>query len=199
MLASIKEHFSHSAAAGMAPPRERSYSGFPWWHALLVEANREEVAAQWLMRVRVFVYLPTFMVKVRRRGHRHFHKLRAAIPGLLFVPEDMIEQWHRDDVLHYAPIYGFVHAANALPARLTKGDIELVRTLEARLNLPPEAKGVFFKLRQEVRFKDGSPWQSWLGGVIFDIVDEDRIGVLVPKLFGCPRKVYVPASEIEAM
>lgn len=178
---------------------ERVYSGFPWWHALLVKSNKEEAAAQWLMRVRVFVYLPTFMSHIHCRGKIHRSRLRAAMPGLLFVPDEMIEQWHRDDVLDHAPIYGFVRAPGGDPARMPKSEIEKVRLLEAKLNLPPAAKGVIFKVGQQVRFVEGSTFEDLGTARILEIASESRIRVQGPKLFGGVRPFWVPASEIEAM
>lgn len=180
-----------------APLRE--YSGFPWWHVLLVQPNREQKSAEWLKRVNVFVYLPTFTKQVCRRGRGHVARLYAALPGMLFVPCEIIDIPRRNEVFDHAHVRGFIKTATGYPAMVPKADIELIRLLEGKLNLPPEAKGVFFKCGQQVRFKDGSLWQSWGGGRIFDIVSEARIGVEVHGLFGRTTPVYVPASEIEAM
>lgn len=182
--------------------QDRVYSGFPFWHGLVVAPNREEKSAIWLRdNVGILVYLPTFTKQVRCQGHVTAHRARlyAALPGLLFVPEEFIHIPRRKEVFDYARVHGFMKGASGYPLRILKAEIELIRLLEAKLNLPPEAKGTFFKVGQEVRFHDGSLWQSWGGGTIVEIASESRIGVEVPYLFGRTTKVFVPASEIEAM
>lgn len=181
-----------------AVPAEREYSGFPWWHVLLVEPNREQTAAKWLQRVRVFVYLPMFSRVVKRRGPRGCRKWCAAIPGMLFVPREMMDIQRRDEVFEYAHVRGYLRDEAGAPASITKANIEEVRLLEAKLNLPPEAKGVLFKVGQKVRFVS-SILESWGTGIVFEIVSETRIGVEVDRLFGRTTRVYVAASEIEAI
>jgi len=178
---------------------QRDYSGFPWWHALLVPPNHEQKSADWLHRVRVFVYWPTFSRKICRRGHVSMRRQCAVLPGMLFVPREMIDFPRRDEVFGYAEVHGFIRNSEGGPSAIGKPDIEMIRLLEAKLNLPPEAKGVFFKVGQEVRFGEDSILWGWRQGTIFEIADETRIGVEVPGLFGRATRVYVPASEIEAM
>ncbi len=179
-----------------------AYDGFPWWRALLVKSSGEMKAAKWLHRVQIFPYAPTFTRHVHWRGKIHHARQHAVIVGMIFVPERYldsvsVEAWRA--VSELAGIYGEMRGTAGEMARISKSDIEEVRRMEADLNLPQEAIGVEFKVGQEVRFKDGSLWQGWNGGTVFDIVDVCRIGVEIPKLFGCGAPVYVPASEIEAM
>lgn len=179
-----------------------AYDGFPWWRALLVKSSGEMKAAQWLHRVRVFVYLPTFTRHVHRRGKIHHARQQAVVSGMLFVPEmhlNSVPDELYDRVLDMAGVYGMLKRGDGSPASISKADIELVRLMEAKVNLPQEVVGVSFKVGQEVRFKDASLWLSWIGGTIFEIADYTRIGVEIPRLFGRTCKIYVPATEIEVM
>jgi transcription antitermination factor NusG len=180
------------------PAPEREYSGFPWWHALLVESNREERSANWLAKVHVHVYLPTFSKVVRRSRSVSMRRLCAAIPGMLFVPQEMMQISRRSEVFEYAHVRGYIRTADGNPKMLPKSDIELIRLMEAKLNLPPEAKGVFFKIGQRVRFSS-DVYEAWGIGTVIEVAAEARIGVEVDRLFGRATKVYVPASEIEAI
>jgi transcription antitermination factor NusG len=189
---------------GLAPKTDviAEYNGFPWWHGLLVPPNAERKAADWLKRVNVFAYWPTFVKQCRsggRRPHIQRAKLCAAIPGMIFIPQEMMDMERRDEVFDYAGVRGYIRTTDGSPKPIAKADIELIRLMEAKLNLPPEAKGVLFKMRQKVRFLDGSLWQAWGNGLIVEIASEHRIGIEVSGLFGRTTKVYVPAHEIEAM
>lgn len=182
-------------------PPERVYSGFKWWHALLVEPNREQKAAEWLAKLRVFVYLPTFTKRVfiSRMSRLRRCKLYPALPGMLFVPQEMMDIPRRDEVFKFAHVRGYIRSSSGYPTMIAKSDIELIRLMEAKLNLPPEAKGVLFKMGQRVTFTNTLFGYSWGNGVIIEIASESRIGVEVDCLFGRKTKVYVPASEIEAL
>jgi transcription antitermination factor NusG len=180
---------------------ERVYSGFPWWHALLVEPNREQKSAEWLAKVDVHVYLPTFTrrVFISRASRLRRAKLYAALPGMLFVPQEMMNIERRDEVFQFARIRGYIRTSDGYPKLIAKSDIELIRLMEAKLNLPPEAKGVLFKMGQRVGFINPLYGYAWGNGTIVEIASESRIGVEVDHLFGRKTKVYVPASEIEAL
>lgn len=177
------------------------YNGFPWWHALLVEPNRETKAADWLKRVNVFAYLPTFTKQIRHDARQRSHraKLCAALPGMIFIPQDMMDIPRRDEVFKYAHVNGYIRASDRKPKMIAKADIELIRLMEAKLNLPPEAKGVLFRVGQRVTFTDNLYAWSWGNGTIIEIASEHRIGIEVDHLFGRTTRVYVPASEIEAL
>jgi len=176
------------------------YNGFPWWHGLLVQPNSERKAADWLRRVNVYPYVPTFTKQVRCgvRSRAHRAKLCAALPGMIFIPQEMMDMPRRDEVFDYAGVRGYIRTTDGSPKPISKADIELIRLMEAKLNLPPEAKGTFFKVGQGVQFT-GDILSSWGTGTIFAIASESRIGVEVKALFGRTTKVYVPASEIEAL
>lgn len=184
------------------PAPERVYSGFPWWHALLVEPNREPKSAKWLIdHTSIHPYLPTFSKVVRRRGAgpNSCRRLCAAISGMMFVPQEMMDIPRRREVFEYAHISGFIRDNKGGPKLISKADIELIRLMEAKLNLPPEAKGVVFKTGQQVRFSNDLYDLAWGTGRIIEIASESRIGVEVASLFGRATKVYVPAHEIEAV
>ena len=180
------------------PPPVPNYQGALVWYMLRVAPMSEIRAAERLKVGNVLVYLPTFSKMVRRRGRLHFHRLYAAITGMLFLPEEMLDVPNRRALFEFARIQDFVRVG-ANPARLTKQDIELVRIMEAKLNLPQAAKGVLFKVGQKVTFTDALFGANWVSGIIFAIDGPTRIGVEVPGLFGCGAKVWVPESEIEAM
>ena len=182
------------ALLAVAAPAD--YQGFREWHILLVQPSSEQRAAKWLKRRYIDVYLPTFTRQVcRRRGTRR-PQLYAAIPGYLFVPREIVEiaGWAN---IHDAPdVRGFIRDSEGHPAIVSKAAIEMIRIIEAKLNLPPERKGVLFTKNQQVRFKDSLYWH-WKGP-IKEIVSEGRIGIEV-NLFGRATLVYAPASEIEAI
>jgi hypothetical protein len=171
----------------------------PWWHALLVPPNREVKSRDWLARFMPEVYLPSFNKQVCRSRHLRVHTTRrcAALPGMLFAPVEALDIPKRREVFDYARVRGFMRSSDGLPQIIHLRDINKIKLLEAKLNLPPEAKGVFFKVGERVRFVDGL-FESWQG-TIFEIASESRIGVEVDHLFGRKTKVFVPASEIEAL
>ena len=180
-----------------APPLV-AYEGSATWYMLRVMPMSEVKAADRLKVGNLLVYLPTYSKQVRRRGRLHFHRLYAAISGMLFMPQEMLDVPHRRELFEFARIVDFVRVG-ADVAKLTKADIEMIRIMEAKLNLPQEAKGVLFKLGQQVNFTDPKYHANWGGGTIFAIDGPTRIGVEVPGLFGCGAKVWVPESEIEAL
>lgn len=171
---------------------------FARWLVMLTPPGREKKAAERLDRVHVSIYLPQFTKQVNCRGHLHASRLCAAVPGTLFAPSEILAIERRDDTLAWAGVRDFIRNGDGLPAFASKDDIEKIRVMEALLNLPPEAKGVLFKLGQRVRFKNDF-WAGWGTGQIFEIASEARIGLWVEKLLGRTAKMYVAASQIEAM
>jgi len=176
------------------------YSGFPWWHALTVEPNGERKSAELLRKVNVHVYLPLFSKKICRRGSKSGRRECAVMPGLLFVPAEMMQIRRRDETLKWARIRGFLRAAGGYLAQIRKDQIEIIREIEARLNMPPQMiKKVEFKIGQRVRFLNGV-YSAFLGEAsVFEVASDHRIGISGPMLFGSAIKIYVPASEIEAV
>lgn len=194
MLAKIEDHVPK-----FEPVPLPDYDGFPVWHMLRVTPQQEVKVAERLKVGNLLVYVPTYSKMIRRRGRLHGHRLYAAITGMVFMPAVFLGIARRRDLFEFARVHDFVRSGGGELARLTKSDIDLVRIMEAKLNLPPECKGVLFKAGQEVRFTDPLFEANWVGGKIFEIASEHRIGVEVDGLFGCKTRVYVPASEIEAL
>lgn len=181
-------------------PPERDYSGYPVWHALLVEPNREEKSAEWLERVHVHVYLPMFSKVVARRGQKSGRRQSAVVGGMLFVPQEIVDIKRREEVFDYAHVYGFLSCTGGAPARLDKTFIEEMRSIEAKLNMPPPEKPIItLKLGDPVRFKNELYAEYWGTGTVVDVANAHRIGVRVNGLFRRATKAYFPASEIEAM
>lgn len=172
---------------------------FPWWHALRVTPGRERRSADLLKLFGVDAYLPTFTKQIRSRGKLHRPRLYAVVSGLLFVPEECMDIPQRDRAFENCYVHGFIRTSTGQPARLTKANVEVVRQIEAILNLPPAAKGVLFKVGEDVRFTN-PVYDAFLGTArVVEIASPRRIGVEVQKLIGGPRKMFVPASEIERM
>lgn len=184
----------------MEPGAIPAYDGFPWWHILLVETNRETHAADLLKRFNLFAYLPVFSRKVRARGKAHQHRLFALIPGLLFVPTSFHAMGWEDHLMDLCHIHGFVRAAQGEPARASKADIERLREMEAEENLghaehPAERP---FKPGDEITFTNPT-YRAFLGdGRIKQVANDGRIEVDVDKLFGGSRSVWTTAAKIEA-
>ena len=176
------------------------YSGFPWWHALTVEPNGERKSADMLRKVNIHVYLPTFSKKICRRGSVTGRRSCAVLPGLLFVPAEIMQIGRRDETLKWARIRGFLRAAGGYLAQIRKDQIEIIREIEAKLNIPPSlTKKVEFKIGQPVRFAKDL-YSAFLGeATVFEVASDHRIGITGPMLFGRAIKIYVPASEIEAV
>lgn len=185
-----------------SPPPLRPYTGFPFWHALLVEAGHEIKSAEWLARVRVSAYVPIYAKQINLRGRAHGARLFAMLPGMLLVPCEMMDIPRRAEVFELCRVYGFVRTAGGHPAMLTKADVEVIRRIESDLNrvpLEPEADWRKWKIGDQAKFKDAT-YAAFFGyGTIFEIANEGRIGLEVVKLFGRKTRVYVAASGIEAM
>jgi hypothetical protein len=193
--------WSEVAAELLAEQEKRVYGPLEHWYALSIEINHEEQSARWLKRnVNIGAYWPNFTEQVRRRGKLHQSKRRAVVPGLLFVPQEFMELKRWEEVQEYARAHGFRQSRETgTAADLGKSEIEAIRQVEAKLNLPPECKGVLFKLGQQVQFVNEMYQAFWGTAVIFEIASEARIGVEVQKAIGGRTKVFVPASMIEAM
>lgn len=186
---------------GYEPPPARVYSGYPEWFVLRVDANSETRPADWLKRVDVHVYLPSFKKSHCRRGGLRYRRLSAVMPGLLFVPCEMIEIPNRDEIFEWAGVYGLL-ARDGRPLCLIKSDIDEIRRIEAKLNKPEspvDAVGKELEQGQRVRFIDPRTVRLFGEGVVFEVVSDHRIGVEVQGLFGGPTKTYISADEIEVM
>jgi transcription antitermination factor NusG len=194
----LDAYFDKLIEKGDLPEIEVKRTTFDWWHALLTVPNREQRCADRLERVNLPIYLPTFTRQTHQRGKLHAPRLYPVMPGMIFAPCEIMETERRDALFEWAGIRDYIRM-DGVPARASKADIELIRIIEAKLNLPPEAKGVLFKVGQKVHFLNELLGAFWGGGKIFEIASETRVGVEVDKLFGRTAKVYVPAAEIEAI
>jgi transcription antitermination factor NusG len=173
---------------------------FPWWYALLCEAGREFGAFSWIRRLDVIAYVPCFGVQRNTRGRRHRMGLRPMIPGMVFVPGEYQVRPRREELESYAHIYGCVTGANGAPARIAKSDIEIIRQIEGRLNLPaPVMAPIIIHVGDRVRFTDSLWAARWGIGRVFAVANGGRIGIEVNRLIGRAGKLYVPASEIEVL
>src|SRR5580704_8246831 len=153
---------AHFAALINVPPEpEITPETFDWWYALLIVPGREQTAAKRLERVKLPIYLPLFSKKVRCRGHAHSHRLFPVMPGMLFAPCEIMDVDRREGLFEWAGVRGHIPTvpggaretpADGKPGRFSKAEIDLIREIEAKLNLSPEAKGVLLKVGQEVRF-----------------------------------------------
>lgn len=184
------------------PAPDIDYSGFPIWCVLVTEPNREQKAADWLKRVNVHVYLPMFSKRVGRPRGRCAFRQYAVLPGLLFVPAEMIQIDNRDEVFDWARVRGFLPGASTTSAKLSKADVERIRRIEAKLNHPEhpvDARAVEIKPGSHIRFLDRRDVSLFGEGTVFEVAHERRIGVEVAGLFGRTVRVYVPATEIEVM
>jgi transcription antitermination factor NusG len=176
---------------------------FQRWYALLVEPNREERSAKMLVNLDLMFYLPMYMGQraVAYGGRRA--SLRPVMPGLLFVPEEFVDVPRRDEIFALAHIRGFIRTSDSRPGSLDPAGIECIRGIEAKLNLPPPAtpanRPAIFRPGQKVRFVNPLYAAFWGIGVVLGLAGRSRISIEVQKLFGCPTKVDVPASEIEVM
>jgi len=176
------------------------YSGFPLWHALLVEPNRERWSAEALMRVNVHVYLALYQISYFRCGVRRTRQ-KPVIPGLLFVPTEYVDIPRRDEVFKWARVHGFMRSGNG-PSRVTKADVERIRVMEGKLNRPDEpcdVRGKPLEVGQEVRFLDPKDWNVFGDGIVVEVASFNRIGVETRRLFGRAITIYTPSSEIEVL
>lgn len=194
MLAKIQDHLPKFEPAPLP-----DFDGAEVWHMLRVIPMQELRVAERLKVGNLLVYVPTFSKQFRLRGRLHGHRLYAAITGMLFMPQAFLATPRRRELFDFARVQDFVRSGGGEVAKLTKRDIELIRIMEAKLNLPPESKGVLLKVGQRVTFRDPLFAYGWGDARIFEIDGPTRIGVEVPGLFGCGAKVWVPESEIEAL
>lgn len=175
-------------------PEVVDYSGYPEWLALMTQPAKETHAAELLKRVNVHVYLALFSKQSRRARGVCCHRQCPVLPCMLFVPSEFLDHDRRDEVLEWAGV-----RMHRMLRPITKDEIELIRDVEARLNRRLTKKMSSFVIGGKVRFYDERWAYSFGEATVFEIASENRIGVTVPELFGRPTKVYVPATEIEAI
>lgn len=190
------EPYIVSTAPKAAP--DKPYSGFPWWVGLVVEPAMEVQSAELLKRVNVHAYLPQFFKSYCRRGGKRYRRACAVLPGILLCPIEMLQIENRDEILDWGRVVGFVRGAGRM-AVFSKTDVECIRRIEARLNMPDnpvDARAKEIKIGARVRFID--PQEAALFGelTVFEVASDNRIGVEGEGLFG---KTYTTSAEIEVM
>jgi transcription antitermination factor NusG len=124
------------------------------WHAFVAVAGREQDAADGFRRERVRAYWPN-EVKLAPSGHsRRRLKCSAIIPGLIFTPlADLDLLWEAVERIQY--VLNVVRKEDGAPAIVANEDIEIIRRIEAGLNLPPPVTPFHnFNLGDKVRFID---------------------------------------------
>lgn len=178
------------------PIPDVDYSGFPFWQVLLAEPNREQRSADCLKRVNIHAYLPQFTKQHRARGTRQSRaRLCAVVPCMLFVPAEMLDTGNREQILDWAKL-----RRSKCGRHLTKAEVEVIREIEAKLNIRYDKKTYNFEIGQRVRFQS-ELWMAFLGeGVVIEVASHSRICIKVEqKLFGGKDTIWIPAAELEAM
>lgn len=167
------------------------------WHALTVRPGREQDAADWL-KPQVSAYWPCYtrQTKSGRRAPNGrattIARIAAVMPGYLFIASRPgTTPW---PIVYQAPgIFGYLRDAAGDAACLSNDDIEVIRQIEAGMNLPPPPKHVHqFKIGMKVRFVD-VPWRP---GIVIRLADRGEIGVET-QLLGQAVTVIVRPHQIE--
>jgi hypothetical protein len=119
---------------------------------------------------------------------------RSVLPGVLLAPAELMEIDNRDAILEWSKLRRV-----KLSRFITKAEVEVIRNIEAGLNVCRSEKTCFFKITDEVRFVDPVK-AAFLGeGTIIEIASGNRITVkLKVKLIGTDVMI-VSGAELEAM
>lgn len=176
------------------------------WYPLVARPSREQDAADWLKRAMLPTYWPCYLkaVNAGRRVRNGFgvcrHRYTALMPGLLFMAV-AADRSGRDpwDVVNEAPgLHGFVRDSDKQPMVMFNEDIEIIRLIEAGMNLPlPTKTNHRFKVGDRVRFIDDILGR-WPSGKVIGLVNGEGISVEVPML-GRFVAITARAHQIEAM
>jgi hypothetical protein len=180
------------------PISEDVYADFDFlkWEALLAEPNREERSHTLLKdRLKITLYWPRYTVQVatRFKGHRR-PRQRSVLPGLLLAP---VELRLSDKVLDFARLRPIRFGPRL---HLFKAEIEIIREMEALLNVPPREKGQSFKAGERVRFTSDL-WAAFCGdGTVIGVASGNGISVKVDHpLIGGKDVIVAPAAELETI
>jgi hypothetical protein len=182
----------------VTPLPDLDYSGFPFWHSLLAEPNREHKAAEYLKRVNIHAYLPEFTKQQRCGRPTHYRARRVAVIScMLFVPVEMLAVDNRDKIMDWA---GLRFAKQQLARPLTKSEIQEIRSVEARLNIRASEKAEDCKIGRRVRLKNGL-LTAFLGvGTIIEVAGGGRVRVeMEQKLLGGKSVIWVSCADVEVM
>lgn len=180
----------------VAPEESRNLG----WYILLVEPNGEGRSATRLRRFKMPTYWPSYSsLVVHRRGKRRLKQL-AMIPGYLFLPVSPFRDdgW---DIIHKQvdSIRGFLRDGYRMPAVLGANEMQDLMCAEARLNSPiPDAiQAHKFKVGDRVRYVGNVYWQ-W-EGLIAALAKDGKAAIDGIPMLGSPTRIWVRASEIEAV
>lgn len=177
------------------PVADIDYTGFPHWVALAAEPNRERKAADWLKdKLNIHVYWPNYTVQRIFRGRPRMAVHRSVLPGILLAPAELMEVDNRDAILDWA------HLRRVKLARfITKAEVEVIRQIEAALNVCRSEKTCYLKINDPVCFVDPVK-AAFLGeGTVIEIASFNRITIkLKVKLIGTD-VMTVSGAELEAM
>lgn len=175
------------------------------WTMLTARPSKEQDAADWLKNSRLFAYWPCFTKQVlsqrspvNGRSQRRVRFL-PVIPGYIFMAASVNTYADPFDIVRQTPgIIGYVRDGSGRPAILSDYDVDVVRKIEALLNLPYNPKTSHkFKVGDKVRFC-GDLLGRWLPGVIDRLESDGRIVVGTP-LLGRIVPITVFPHQIEAM
>jgi transcription antitermination factor NusG len=182
------------------------------WPMLIVMPGREQRAADFLKQAGEWVYWPNKGVLVnagsKAKGRRRT-QLCSVIPGYVFLglPEHaatVIATQRRNDgvawkAVHAAPgVVGYVRDKEGFPALMGDDDINIIREIEAKENLPHDPKTAHrFKVGDKVRFVADLLGQ-WPHGTVVKLADDGRIVVETP-LLGRIVPIEVYPHQIEKL
>jgi len=175
------------------------------WAALQARPSKEQDAADWLKRANLFAYWPCYVDQVRHshaRGHGHgwrYGRFRPVIPGYLFIAGREGSHADPSSVIRQTPgVIGYMRDASGHPAFLGNDDIEIIRHIEAGMNLPLDPKTAHkFRVGDKVRFCDDLLGR-WPPGVVERLADNGRLSIGVAML-GRIVSVIAHPHQIEAM
>lgn len=178
------------------PAPEVEYDGFPFWSVLLAEPNKEARSAECLKRVNVHAYLPTFTKQIRCHvGNRFRARQVPVLPGMMFVPVDMLDVGNRAKIMDWAQVR-FAKVARPLGRQ----EVEIIREVEAKLSIRFDKKSYNFKPGQRVRFICELYATFFGDGEVVEVASSGRISIKVDnKLIGGKRETWTTAAELEAM
>lgn len=175
------------------------------WIALHARGGKEQDAADWLKKARMFAYWPCY-AKDSNAGWRGRHGLShrrvrycSLLPGYLFIGAREGATIEPSHLVEQTPgIMGYIRDASGYPMTLGEQDIQTIRRIESGENLPPNPKTAHkFKIKDKVRFCDDLLGR-WPHGLVERLADDGRISVGVP-LLGRSVSVLAFPHQIEAM
>lgn len=176
------------------------------WAALVIRSGREQDAADWLKDARLFAYWPCYTrhenagryIRLARRSPRR-PRFASVIPGYIFMAIRMGSDADPWDLVRQAPgIMNYLRDPTGRAATITDAHIEVIRRIEAGLNLPvAPAAAHHFKTGDRVRFTEDI-YSHWAPGRVTRLDQDGQIVVDAPLLGRIvPIKVY--PHQIERM